>query len=242
MQGYTHTCAACDAKLKIHDRYVGRTLHCTSCGTEFLADPTLADIDDIIEELAPEQKRNVPWLPIIVGLVALIGGALLLGQADPDGFLAKLFRPSRTAGQFAELRIDGRDRVPAAMDQETAVFVVNALEDDDPGSLEALRVQGKIVDVVSGNQGSGSSSWSGAMGRRGRGCWKATGPDGSCGCRRWRCAEAGPRRPRQRGRACVDSAGPSTGEDGVNPSRTRRCDRGRRPADPLQPGGCGKGR
>lgn len=152
MQGYTHTCAACAAKLKIHDRYVGRTLHCTGCGTEFLADPTLADIEDIIDELVPEQKRSVPWLPIIGGVTFLVLAALVLGQSDPDGFLAKLFRPSRAAGQFAELTIDGRDRVPAAMDQETAVFVVNALEDADPGSLEVLKVQGRIIDVASGTR------------------------------------------------------------------------------------------
>ena len=39
MAGYTHTCASCEAKLRIHERYVGRVLHCTECGTEFLADP-----------------------------------------------------------------------------------------------------------------------------------------------------------------------------------------------------------
>jgi len=152
MQGYTHTCAVCDTKLKIHDRYVGRTLHCPTCGTEFLADPTLADIDDIIDELAPERKRSIPWLPIIICVTSLVVAALWFGQADPDGFLADLFRPSRAAGHFAELRIAGRDQVPAAMDQETAVFVVNALEDADPGSLEALKIQGRIIDVVSGTK------------------------------------------------------------------------------------------
>lgn len=152
MQGYTHTCAACDAKLKIHERYVGRTLHCPTCGTEFLADPTLADIEDIIDELVPDQERSIPWLPILGGVTVLVVLALLLGQSDPGGFLAKLFRPSRSVGQFAELKIDGRDRVPAAMDQETGVFVVNALEDADSGSLEALRAQGRIIDVVGGTK------------------------------------------------------------------------------------------
>ncbi len=152
MQGYTHTCAACDAKLKIHDRYVGRTLHCPTCGVEFLADPTLADIDDIIEELVPEQQRSIPWVPIIGGVTVLVLLILFFGQSDSDGFFAKLFRPNRAAGHFAELRIDGWDRVPAAMDNETGVFVVNALEDADAGSLEALRVQGRIIDVASGTK------------------------------------------------------------------------------------------
>lgn len=153
MKGYTHTCAACDAKLKIHDRYVGRALHCTECGTEFLADPTLADIDDIIEDLIPDHKRSVPWLWIVVGVVVVAVGALWLGQAQEGGFMARLFEPSHSAGQFASLELDGRERVPVAMDHETIVFVVDALEDEDPGSLDLLRVQGRIIDIASGTKG-----------------------------------------------------------------------------------------
>ena len=152
MQGYTHTCAACDAKLKIHERYVGRALHCPTCGTEFLADPTLADIDDIIDELVPDRKRSIPWLPIIMSLTLFVVAALWLGQANQGGLFSALFKPNRTAGQFAVLSIEGRDQVPVAMDHETSIFVVDALEDADPGSLEALRVQGRIIDVASGTK------------------------------------------------------------------------------------------
>jgi len=152
MQGYTHTCAACDAKLKIHERYVGRTLHCTACGTEFLADPTLADIDDIIEELVPERKRKIPWLPIGLVAVALTVAVLWLGQAQHGGIFGELFKANRTAGHFGMLAIEGRNRIPAAMDRETVVFVVDALEDADPGSLQALATQGRIIDVESGTK------------------------------------------------------------------------------------------
>ena len=152
MQGYTHTCAACDAKLKIHERYVGRALHCPTCGTEFLADPTLADIDDIIDELVPDRKRSIPWLPILAGLVFLVVAFVWLGRANQDGPFSKLFKPNRTPGQFAVLTIAGQDRVPAAMDRETVVFLVNAIEDADSGSVEALSAQGKIIDVTSGTK------------------------------------------------------------------------------------------
>lgn len=152
MQGYTHTCAACDAKLKIHERYVGRTLRCTACGTEFLADPTLADIDDIIDELVPQRTRTIPWLPIILVVVVLVVATLWLGQARDGGLFGELFRANRTAGHFGVLAIDGRKRVPAAMDHETVVFVVDAVEDADPGSLQALAVQGRIIDVESGTK------------------------------------------------------------------------------------------
>jgi hypothetical protein len=152
MQGYTHTCAACDAKLKIHERYVDRVLHCTECGTEFLADPTLADIDDIIEDLIPEEKRSIPWLPILFGVSVVIIGVFIFGQTDPDGFFAKLFRPTRTAGHLAFLGLEGRDRIPAGMDRETVVFVVDAIEDQDPGSLQALKAQGRIIEVADGTK------------------------------------------------------------------------------------------
>lgn len=152
MQGYTHTCAACDAQLKIHERYVGRALHCPTCGTEFLADPTLADIDDIIDELVPDRKRSIPWLPIIMAVALVAVAVLWLGQAQEDGFFEKLFRPNRTAGHFGVLVIEGRDQIPAAMDHETVVFIVDALEDADPGSLQALKVQGRIIDVATGTK------------------------------------------------------------------------------------------
>ncbi len=152
MQGYTHTCAACDAKLKIHERYVGRALHCPTCGTEFLADPTLADIDDIIDELVPERKRSIPWLPIILGVTLMVVVMLWLGQSNHGGFFSEIFRANRLAGHFGVLAIEGRDRIPAAMDHETVVFVVDALEDPDPGSLEALHAQGRLIEVVSGTK------------------------------------------------------------------------------------------
>ena len=152
MEGYTHTCASCEAKLKIHERYVGRALHCTECGTEFLADPTLADIDDIIEDLVPEEKRSFPWLAILFGVSVMVIGFFIFSQTDPDGFFGKLFQPTRTAGNFAFLRLDGVDRVPAAMDRETAVFVIDAVEDDDPGSLQALRAQGRTIEVAAGTK------------------------------------------------------------------------------------------
>ena len=152
MQGYTHTCAACEEKLKIHERYVGRALHCPKCGTEFLADPTLADIDDIIDELVPEQKKSIPWLPILGFLIICVAAVVWLGQAEHDGPFSKLFKPQRNPGHFAVLAIEGQTRVPAAMDRETVVFLVDAVEDADPGSIEALSAQGKIINVNPGTR------------------------------------------------------------------------------------------
>ncbi len=40
MAGYTHTCARCGTEMSVHERYLGRTLRCTGCRSEFVADPT----------------------------------------------------------------------------------------------------------------------------------------------------------------------------------------------------------
>ncbi|MCU0303679.1 MAG: hypothetical protein MUC56_06450 [Thermoanaerobaculales bacterium] len=151
MAGYTHTCASCEAKLKIHERYVGRALHCPHCGVEFLADPSLADVDDLVEQLAPAPRRRIPWLGIGIAVVIFAAVVWVLATAA-DGPFAELFRPSREAGQFAQLELEGRQRVPVALDHETVVFVVDAIEDPDPGSLAALHAQGRIIEVASGTK------------------------------------------------------------------------------------------
>jgi hypothetical protein len=137
--------------MKIHERYVGRVLHCPHCGLEFLADPTLADVDDLMEDLVPDDKRGFPWL-VVVAVVVLAVAVVILGQARHSGLLADLFKPTRNPGQFANLLLEDRKPIPAAMDRETAEFVVAALEDADPGSLQALRVQGKIIDLAPATQ------------------------------------------------------------------------------------------
>ncbi len=151
--GYTHTCASCEAKLSIHERYVGRALHCPHCGTEFLADPALADVEDLMEDLARDDGRGgFPWLPVLV--VAAVCAAVVwwLGQSEHSGIFARLFRANPSPGQFAVLELESERRVPAAMDHETVVFIVAAIEDDDPGAIEALAVEGRVIEVAAGTR------------------------------------------------------------------------------------------
>jgi predicted RNA-binding Zn-ribbon protein involved in translation (DUF1610 family) len=39
MASYLHTCSSCGVEMTVHDRYYGRTLRCTGCRAEFVADP-----------------------------------------------------------------------------------------------------------------------------------------------------------------------------------------------------------
>jgi len=151
--GYTHTCASCEARLPIRERYVGRTLHCPHCGTEFLADPALADVDDLVDDLAAgQQSRGFPWLAVLAVAAIGVAAAWWLGRSDDSGPLGRLFRADPSPGQFAELRLDGRQQVVAAMDHETVGFIVAALEDDDPGSIQALQAQGRVIEVAPGTR------------------------------------------------------------------------------------------
>jgi hypothetical protein len=147
MTGYTHTCASCDAQMNVHERYVGRVLRCTACGTEFLADPTLIDIEDLLPE---RDRRSGRWLA--AGLMVVVAGAFAwwLGQAGHGGVFSDWFRPRKGAGQMAVLALGSGEPVPAALDQETVGIVVSAIENPDPGALQLLRVQGRLIDVTQG--------------------------------------------------------------------------------------------
>lgn len=57
MAGYTHTCARCGTEMSVHERYLGRTLRCTACRSEFVADPTAAAISGASPAL-PETVRH----------------------------------------------------------------------------------------------------------------------------------------------------------------------------------------
>jgi len=52
MASYLHTCSSCGVEMTVHDRYYGRTLRCTGCRAEFVADPA--------EPGAPPAPGRVP--------------------------------------------------------------------------------------------------------------------------------------------------------------------------------------
>ena len=69
MPGYIHTCGNCGAHMQVHERYLGRTLRCTSCRTEFEAAlPEGVVVDEPVPTQAASEAptrsatRFLPWL------------------------------------------------------------------------------------------------------------------------------------------------------------------------------------
>jgi hypothetical protein len=59
-RSYTHACATCGATLRVHERYYGRRLRCTSCRTEFDARPAGAAGDAAEGEPPGTQQAPAP--------------------------------------------------------------------------------------------------------------------------------------------------------------------------------------
>ena len=135
MPGYIHTCGNCGSHMQIHERYLGRTLKCTSCRTEFEAEmpegtipeePVLPTVD---EKSKPGAKRFLPWLLLLVPVVAFIWW---LGQDHSEGVGKTVFRAERSVGHNATLDT-GLDRpVLVALDHES----VGALVDMQSGAIQ----------------------------------------------------------------------------------------------------------
>lgn len=136
MPGYIHTCENCGAHMQVHERYLGRTLKCTSCRTEFLSE--LPEDVPLEEPVAPtpvetEAKKSparfLPWLLLLIPLVGLVWW---LGQDQSEGVAETVFRAPRAAGENATLDTGSGRPVLVALDYES----VGALVDMQQGALE----------------------------------------------------------------------------------------------------------
>ena len=104
MSGYIHTCGNCGAHMQVHERYLGRTLKCTSCRTSFEAvlpegaeadEPELPAVDE--GEVTPGIRRYMPWLLLL--LVPLVGIIWFLGQDQSEGPASAVFQNRPSAGE-----------------------------------------------------------------------------------------------------------------------------------------------
>jgi len=136
MPGYIHTCEKCGAHMQVHERYLGRTLKCTSCRTEFLAEmPEGVDLEEAAAPLPAEteaKKSPTRFLPWLLLLIPLVGILWWLGQDQSEGVAKTVFRAPRAVGENATLDTGSGRPVLVAMDYES----VGALVDLQQGSLE----------------------------------------------------------------------------------------------------------
>ena len=136
MPGYIHTCDQCGAHMQVHERYLGRTLKCTSCRTEFLAEMPEGVSPE--EPVAPapvesqEKKNPARFLLFLLLLIPLVGFVWWLGQDHSEGVAKNVFRAARAVGENATLDTGGGRPVLVALDHES----VGALVDMQQGALE----------------------------------------------------------------------------------------------------------
>ncbi len=137
MPGYIHTCGKCGSHMQVHERYLGRTLRCTSCRTEFLAEmpdgvvaeePLVVGGDDSETKRAPGR-----FLWLVVPLIPLVGLIWWLGQDHSEGVGKTVFRTERSVGDNAALDTGLGRPVLVAFDHES----VGALVDMQSGSIQA---------------------------------------------------------------------------------------------------------
>ena len=136
MPGYIHTCEKCGAHMQVHERYLGRTLKCTSCRTEFMAEmPEGVPLEDTAAQASTQSEgkkspaRFLPWLLLLIPLVAFVWW---LGQDQSEGIAKTVFRAARAVGENATLDTGGGRPVLVALDHES----VGALVDMQQGALE----------------------------------------------------------------------------------------------------------
>lgn len=136
MAGYIHTCDQCGSSMQVHERYVGRTLKCTSCRTEFTAElPEVGDVQELVpasvDESEPGKKTNRIFLAIFL-LIPLAGFIWWLGQDQSEGPASSAFREQHVVGEIATVDT-GTDRpVLVALDHEA----VGALVDMRTGAIQ----------------------------------------------------------------------------------------------------------
>jgi hypothetical protein len=155
MPGYIHTCGKCGAHMQVHERYLGRTLKCTSCRTEFEAvmpegaiaeDPVLPTPDD--GGTKPGAARFIPWL--LLALVPLVALIWFLGQDQSEGPASAVFREIRSVGENATVDTGLGRPVLAALDHEAVAALQTIGQGNVQINVGALMDQDRYIELPAG--------------------------------------------------------------------------------------------
>jgi len=155
MAGYIHTCGNCGAHMQVHERYLGRTLKCTSCRTEFEAvmpegavpdEPTLPELPE--DGSKPSAARFIPWIVLL--LIPVVGLLWFLGQDQSEGPAQTAFRAQRPVGSNATVDT-GMDRpVLVALEYEAVGPLVTMGQGSVQINVNALMDQKRYIELPSG--------------------------------------------------------------------------------------------
>ena len=150
MPGYIHTCEHCGAHMQVHERYLGRTLKCTSCRADFLA--MLPD-DAVIEESAPveielpepqrSRVRHLRWLVVLVPIALLVWW---LGQDKTGTLLAS----HRSWGEIGVLENAGDGPIVVALDPDSAMELIKTDGDTGGDVVSSLIERGVAFEAPRG--------------------------------------------------------------------------------------------
>jgi hypothetical protein len=155
MPGYIHTCGKCGSHMQVHERYLGRTLKCTSCRTEFEAvlpegaiadEPVLTTPDD--EEAKPGAKRFIPWL--LLALIPVVALIWFLGQDQSDGPAKAVFREARSAGENATVDAGSGRPVLVALDHEAVAALQTLGQGNVQINVGTLMDQDRYIELPPG--------------------------------------------------------------------------------------------
>ena len=157
MPGYIHTCGKCGAHMQVHERYLGRTLKCTSCRTEFEAVfPEVAIVDEPVLHIPddgdakPGFKRLIPWL--LLALVPVVALVWFLGQDQSEGPAAAVFREARSVGENATVDTGLGRPVLAALDHEAVAALQTIGQGNVQINVGALMDQDRYIELPSGTK------------------------------------------------------------------------------------------
>ena len=155
MPGYIHTCGNCGAHMQVHERYLGRTLKCTSCRTKFEAtlpegavpeEPALPELPE--DSSKPSAARFVPWIVLL--LIPVAGLLWFLRQDQSEGPAQTAFRTQRPVGSNATVDTGMGRPVLVALEYEAVGPLVTLGEGSVQINVNALMDQKRYIELPSG--------------------------------------------------------------------------------------------
>lgn len=140
--------------MQVHERYLGRTLKCTSCRTEFEATlPEGALTEDVPlpePEGAPSKPSSVRFVPwVLLLLIPVVGLAWFLGQDQTEGPAETIFREQRSVGENATVDAGSGKPVLVALEYEAVGALLTLGQGNIQVNVGALMDQDKYIELPS---------------------------------------------------------------------------------------------